>query len=546
MVLNTPGLEIADFGGGLNLVDDEIKLPLNQTPRAQNFEIVKATGLQKVSGYSSLFGSYGTDMNVSFVDNYTDDFFKYRYITVAYPNIFLTDPINGNQEVVIDNLYSKGDPHGAEANGGYFFVDGVNNPKYIVGQTVTEVPWPPSYTANNNAVGNLDESSLSVAANPAANDIGIPSIAAFFANRVFLAGDKSNPRRIYASKIGDVTNFSDNNPLDFDIAFFVDIPSTRPITAMKVVNNKFLVVYCDTEIILLSGQNPPGTAYPQPHFSFNTLNTEIGGLHKNLIAPKGDNDHYFVGNKGRVYQLSLTDNFQDVKPSGLSSKIFPFISTLNNETLKRGRLINYQLRGELHFFVPSENSRRYPDIDLILNYSDSAEENEPIWSRNRELGDSFLLRGGLIDRNTNRMILVTPNRFLLTNTGASFDGEEIKFAYQLATLNFGDSSLKKEITRIRVFARSTNGAKIIIRHLWEDGRSGVKELTIVSEPDSDFGTAEFGISNFQSGAGLPFREYSYQPINPIGRILKMSLENESDVDDFLISAIVFDVKPLGK
>jgi hypothetical protein len=37
MVLNTPGLEIADFGGGLNLVDDEIKLPLNQTPRAQNF-----------------------------------------------------------------------------------------------------------------------------------------------------------------------------------------------------------------------------------------------------------------------------------------------------------------------------------------------------------------------------------------------------------------------------------------------------------------------------------------------------------------------------
>jgi hypothetical protein len=544
MVNVGPTLEYTDFGGGLNLVDDEIKLPPGQTPRAQNFEIVRATGLQKASGYESLFQEYNTDINITFADNYTNDDFKYSYLAVAYPEIFLADPVNGNLTSITNTLVNTGDPSGAEANGGYFFVDGKNKPRYIVDQTVTTVTWPPVYTNDNNAVGNIDESPYTTSSNPPADDIGIPSIAVFFANRIFLAGDDLNPRRIYASKIGDVTDFSDNDPSQFDIAFFVDIPSSRPITAMKVVSNKFLVVYCDTQIILLSGQNPPGTAYPQPHFSFETLNTDIGCLHKNLVVSKGNNDHYFVGNRGRVYQLSLTESFQDVKPLGLTEKIFPFLAQFDNDTFKRGYLINFQLRGELHFFVPSTNQKRYPDVDLILNYGDRP--SEPVWSQNKDIGDNFLLRGGLIDRDNNRMVLVIPRKFLRTNTGTSFDGEPIKFQYQLATLNFGDASSKKEITRIRVYARSSFGANIVIRHLWEDGKSSYKQLSIAADPDSDFGAAQFGIDNFQSGAGLPFQELSYQPLNPIGRLLKMSIENESDDEDFLISSIVFDIKPLGK
>ena len=545
MVSFTSTVEYKEFGAGLNLVDDEIKLPIGETPRAQNYEVVRATGLQKLKGHRSLFDPYLCDMSLDFVDSYTDDNFKYNYVTVAYPELLLTDPRNGNQTFLASDLYNTGDPHGTEAYGGYFFVDGKNNPKYIVGDQVNEVSWPPNYGFDNNEEGNLDESAYAVTGNPSTNEIGIPSIAAFFAGRVLLAGDEIAPRRIYFSKIGDVTDFSDNDPTSFDIAFYVDIPSTRPITAMEVVSNRYLVVYCDTEIILLTGENPPGTAYPQPHFRFETLNSDVGCLHKNLVAPRGDNDHYFVGNRGRVYQLKLTDNFQEVKPSGLSEKIFPFLATLNNETLARGRLINHQLRGELHFFVPSSNQRRYPDIDYVLNYGDRP-DGEPSWSRNTGFGRDFLLRDAIIDRLTNQMILVTPGKFLEANRGNSFDGGIIKFQYQLATLDFGDASLRKEINRIRFFGRSINGATITVRHVWENGASGVDTIVFDADPDSDFGEAEFGISDFQSGAGLPVQEKSFQPMNPNGRLLKITLENESDVDDFLISSIVLDVTSLGK
>lgn len=543
MVVRNKTFIYENFGEGLNLRDDEIKLRIGETPRAQNVEIVKKTGLEKLTGFEKVFDSLNPDIDITEFFNYTDVEGNYRYIAVAYPEILSIDPATGAFDVIYSTWINTGEPFGFEANDGLFLVDGANQPLFIEGTTVTEVTWPPSYTDANNAVGNLDQTMLATSINPTATGIGFPRFGAFHANRVFLSGDPLTPARMYASKVGTVTDFSDNDPLNFNVAFFVDIPTPRPITSLTVISNRHLVIYCDREIHLMTGENPPGTEYPQPHFNITTLNSSVGSLGPRLVASKGDNDHYFVSGNGRVFQLTLTQNFLEVKPLGLTDRIFPLLQQLKNETFTRGRLINYQLRGELIFFLPSIDQRRYPDQQLVLNYGDRPQSD--VWSRNRGFGD-FFLRGAAINRDTNRLILGTPRDFFLTNEGNSFNGAKIATRYQLATLNFGSADNHKEITNISIYGRSVVGATITLSHVWDNGQSGTRTFTFDPFPLSEFGTAEFGEDIFVSGSGIPFQRIDFQIANRIGKAIKILIQHESDDEDFVINSIGFDFTVLGK
>ena len=542
MVSNVQEFVYENFGGGLNFRDDEIKLPIGETPRAQNIEIVKATGLEKVAGFAENF-SLPSDFDVQGIFNYTDNEGNYNYVAISYPEIILVNPTNGAYTIIHSDLVGTGEPEAFECDGRLFIVDGVNDPVVIDGTAVTTVSWPPSYTNDNDAVGNLENTSLATTSNPNANDIGQPAFGAYHASRVFLAGDPLAPRRIYASKVLAIDDFSDNDPLNFNIAFFVDVPTSRPITGLKVVSNRHLVVYCDREILLLSGEDPPGTAYPNP-MSIRTLNSDVGALDHKLIAERGDNDHFFVSGNGRVFQLSLTQSFQEVKPLGLTEKIFPFLATRVNETFTRGRLVNHQLRGELQFWLPSADERRYPDQMLILNYGDRPESR--VWSLNTDF-KGLTLRGALRDRDTNEVILATPNEFLQTNKGNNFNGSRIKTIYQLSTLDFGVPYNNKEITKVVIYCRSKSGVdNITLNHVWENGSSGVVKFSIPALAASEFGSANFGINEFQSSAGEPFTQVELELTNPIGRLLKMTLQHESDSEDFTINSVGINFRTLGK
>lgn len=547
MVKNIQSINFEDFGGGLNVRDDEISLPLNESPRIQNIEIVKETGLQKLQGFTELF-DLPDGFCVREFFNYTDDDGRYRYIAIAYPEIISIDPDTGNFEVIYSDLVGTGDPEAWECDGKLFLVDGQNGPIVIDKDTVTDLTstgaWPPSYTNANNAVGNLDQNQVSTAANPAAGTIGQPTFGVWHTNRVFLAGDPLNPRRIYASKLLDITDFSDNDPDDFNIAFFVDVPTSRPITGLKVISNQHLVVYCDREIILLTGENPPGTAYPQPHYDFRTLNTEVGALFHRLIVSRGDNDHFFVSGNGRVFQLSLTSNFQEVKPLGLTEKIFPLLATRTNETFTRGRLINFQLRGELLFWTPSTNQRRYPDQTLVLNYGDSPQSS--VWSRNQSFGDLFTFQSGVINRNTNKLVITDGKNFMQTNTGTSFNGNSIKTLYQLSSLDFAQPYNFKEVSDIVVYARSSTGAIVQLNHTWDSGESGVINFEIPATPESIFGEADFGENDFLSSAGQAFSQIKFAIANPVGKILKIAIQHDSDTEDFTINKIGINYRMMGK
>jgi hypothetical protein len=535
---------------GINKRDDENNLIIGQSPEAQNFDITKQTGLKKKAGFEELFGEFDPCFSFAGATNFTDLSGTKHYVSVSYPEMHLHNRINGFPTTIDTTLASDGVPFFIPFNNGQMLmVDGGNAPTLMAsnasgGVTVSKATWPPSYNVQNNSL--LDESPDTTAANPTTlgTDIGFPSFGAAYENRAWLAGDKLAPQRIYVSKVLDYDEFGTNSGSTFDVAFFVDVQSESPITALKVVNNQFMVVYCEREILIMSGKFPPASGFPAPYFSFKKLNASVGCLGPRLVTDKGNNDHYFVANNGLIYTLNNTANFQDVKPRGISDKIHPLLQELDLPTLKRGYLVNHQIKGELQFFVPSKSSLRYPDQRFIFNYSELQDDEE--WSLDNGFGD-FYLRDTFIDDETNKQVLITPTKFLDGNAGLTYDGSPIDMIYQLSTLNFGDSDMRKDIDQIIIYVSnlSATSATITFYHLWENDQAGYKTFTIPASSASTFGEAVFDTSEYEAFAGKRFSKVEFTPHNKQGRILKARIRHTGEQTIF-VHSIVFRGKVLGR
>lgn len=534
------------FFRGLNKRDDENNLQIGQSPNAQNFDIVRQTGLKKKDGFTPLFEEFDPSFSFSRASNHRYVDGTPYYIAVNYPYMYLVNRINGARFIIGSSLSGVGDPFFIPLiTGQIMMVDGVNAPRLIVDNTVTSAVWPPNYSAQNST--KLDESANAVAANPTTLgvDIGFPSFGAYHENRVWLAGDKIAPNRIYVTKAFDFTAFGANSGATWDIAFFVDVPSNSPITALKVINDKFLVIYCEREIFVLTGKFPPASGFPPPSFEITSLNQYVGCLGPRLVIEQGNNDHFFVGNNGVIYNLISLQNFQDVKPTGLSSKIFPLLEGLDNETFKRGLLINHKIKGEVHFWYPSENYLAYPDKRLVYSYSDSQEEGDE-WSIDTGFGD-FYLQDAFLDDETNNLVLLTPRKFLNGSEGFTYDGETIDMFYQLSTLDFGDADVRKEIVDVTLYVtnKSSEPTTVYLYHLWESGQAGLTPIVIPPNVPSTFNNAQYNNATFSSQAGLPFNKIEFQIANKYGKILKTKIQHR-DVADLFIHSIIFRWQPLGR
>jgi hypothetical protein len=533
------------FFRGLNLRDDENNLPMGQTPFAQNFEITKLTGLKKRSGFDDKFQEFDFSYSFMGASNYrplNEDMF---YVSVSYPDLYLHNRDNGFSNKIASDLTSDGEPFFISLNlGQMLMVDGANAPRLISNGVASTATWPPVYNVQNNTL--LTASNNATASNPTTlgTNIGFPSFGALYENRTWLAGDKLAPYRIYVSKLLQYSEFGNNNTGTYNIAFFVDIPAESPITALKVISDKFMVIYCEREILILSGKFPPGTAYPDPKFRIDSLNPAVGCLGCKLIAEKGNNDHFFVANNGLIYNLNNTDNFQDVRPTGLSSKIYTLFQELDNDTLKRGKLINHRIKGELHFWYPSSNSLVYPDKRLVYSYSKSDQEDE--WSEDTSFGE-FYLRDTFIDDETNELILVTSTKFLINDSGNTYDGQNIDLIYQLSTMDFGNPDIRKEITQVTVYVsnQSADDTTALFYNLWDNNQASFTRFTIPSSLTSEYGTAEYGASKWGSFAGKSFNKVDFQISNKIGKIFKCRIRHTEEAPIF-IHSIVFRYKILGK
>lgn len=560
MVQNLQTVEFKQFNGSLNLRDSENALPLGETPNIQNIEI-ESFGLKKLSGWEKIATTIPANVQLRGLYPYKLRNGEWRFVTLNYPSILLIDPLTGNYEYVTDSTGSNrwvghvntGKPFMRQAGDYICIVDGANPPVLLDQKQIREIEWPPAYTNDNNDVNNMGDSYLGQSANPVpATDIGFPSFCLHHKNRLWF-NDVLNRRRLYASKnnlfvTGATSGFAnlmgDNNPANFNIGFFVDVPCKTSLVAAEVISNEHAVIYCEEETLLLTGNHPTGTMYPGPHFDFNMLNDQIGAISPFLITKKGDNDHYFVTNKKTVYQTTLSDNFIQVKPKGLSSKIYPAFENLTNKTLARGYLVNHRLKGELHFFVPSANNVAYPDTDYVLNYTDGSDP-EATWSK---VGDfkPFRLRAASDIGYNNELYILERDGLYQANSGLSFNGSNIYSIYQWATNDFGLPKHRKRIVDITLIASSHTGANLKFYHLWEDGSSSRTTVSIPQTQESVYGSAIYGSSVYTSKAGKAFKETTFQINNRVGKQFKFRLEHDSNSEDFVIDKVIIRFVPLGQ
>lgn len=515
---------------GLNLKDNEDYLPLGETSRAQNFDINTTRSLSIKKGTTSLYSQFAFP-SVAWrnVDFYYDRKEVPYYIGVSYPHIKLITPPSGYSRSIYSGLGGMGE--GQFIKGGIgeaMWVDGTNAPVLINGDGVaTAVTWPPVYTNPNKGI--LNESSNARADNPVAlgTDIWYPSLGVYFEGRWYLAGDPLAPTRLYASRIRS-SNFADNtDSARIDVAFFVDIMSNSPIVAMKVINNKYLVIFCRNEIHLLQGKFPPTAISPQPTISIDVFNSDVGCIGRYAFAEKGDNDIFFISNRQSLYTLTATENFQDVRPYGLSEKVAPLFKEISIERMKRARLINNNIDGELQIWFPDDEKQYYPNKRFVFNYSQGEEAQ---WGE--DVGFGLSLRGAFRDKSTNKLMLVDREKILEDGVGLTYDEEPIALKYQIAPWDGGDRNRIKQILKVTIAYRLTaeTAASLIFEHAWDNQKqSGLVERkiqpTVVAKYD-DPGT-RYGSATYSSNAGKPINEIDFELVNPEGKVFKAFLRCSS-------------------
>jgi hypothetical protein len=527
---------------GLNYRDDEDQLELGKTPKARNFEITAQYGLANRKGIKELIRIVNT-YTLSTAIEYTDLFGNSFYLGVGYPFILLISKATGSVQIIYSNLTGEGEPYIIKGIvGDAMVVDGANSPVYIQNGVASAVSWPPAYTSQNSVI--LNESPMTTQPNPTTlgGDVAYPSFGVFYEGRYYLAGDRLQPFRLYASKLRSGTDFSNNTALERGIPFFGDIVTNSPIVGLVNLSDKFMVILCETELHQLTGVFPPGGFVAEPKVRTRPLNRTIGCISRNGFAQKGNTDLFFLSDKKTLYALSLSENFQDARPLGLSEIIFPAFENLTINQLRKSILVNHEIKGELQIYYPSEEERYYADERLVYNYSES--NTDPEWSYDNKLNLSII--NAFVDKESQELVLVTKDGFYLSDSGTNYNGEPINFFYQLSTLDFGDKDKQKDILEVEIGYRLTDAdtATLFFSHLWEHGGSAIKEITLTKKEQATYGSSIYGDAVYSSDAGKPLAFERFQINEPIGRILKVAIRSTSECNLF-IAYIKFRYRLMG-
>lgn len=537
------------FSAGLNTRDNVFSLSPGETPYAINQELVQKGGLFKKKGWALLGRILPAWVNIVEAYEFTDFYDRERIIVVSYPYLFSVNLKTFDYQIIYDGLHSNGAPFFWESSdNSLMFADGKNSPVRLDDtETVTVIAWPPNWGDANNDPRNMGQSVLGYQSNPAGTAIGFPDAGFFYKNRDWLTGDPMNPTTMFVNRINDKNDFSTNTPYEFDIAFFVSATTPSKIVVGKTISDKYVVIYCQRHLYLLSGDDPGGTKYPGQPFNIRPLNMFTGLASKYLVTDRGNNDHYFLSREGIMHQTLSTDNFQEVKPLALSEKIYKDFKSLGLSTLKRGKLFNNRPKGELWLLLPEFSHRRRLSQAYLLNYADQTQDFA--WSRILRTNNADL-RGGIINRETNELVLYTDRKFLQTDTGYSYDGYPITLIHQLPPLDFGSSENNKQIVWIRIYYQSFTTGHFQFKYLWDSGLSGMANIPFGFLEDSQYGTddgaAVYGVSNYVSSAGDGLQYLEFLLKEPHGRILTTTIEQSSSTAGLDIHKIVFNFVPHGK
>lgn len=141
------------------------------------------------------------------------------------------------------------------------------------------------------------------------------SMSVVYAGRLWVAGDPSNPARLYYSDLNDPTGGYASNLFD------IDPFEGSEITALAVFRGRLVIFKGPTNgsIHILSGRTPST-------FSLDEFSDSVGCAGPNALT-EFSNDVMFYGTDGQMHSLATTQKFGDFERSNQSLPIADYLRT---------------------------------------------------------------------------------------------------------------------------------------------------------------------------------------------------------------------------
>lgn len=351
-----------------------------------------------------------------------------------------------------------------------------------------------------------------------------PAFVEVFKNRVFLAGDETNPTKLSYSALA---NPEDWHTIDDAGWVEVGLNDGQKITALKAFFD-VLLIFKEHSIYALTGSSGDPTS--DDYFYLRPVNSSIGAASNRSIVQVG-NDLFFLSYSG-IYGLRGVQSFGDLNVINISFKIQPLIDGLNKANLAKSFAINDIEEGRIWFFVSTGSSTKNDQV-LIYDYVLDA------WTRR----SGFSVNCGILYKDaaaaTERMLTGAYNGFIYhQKQGYSYAGQPIQAYYTTPWLDLSNYRCRKKVRDIQFITAPTGSYNLNVKYRWDFGSNFYGNLAVDLSGDgalwgqneSDTGTAIWDLSSWDSVPAIK----TTKTINGSGNALQLTFWNSSADEYFIL------------
>lgn len=298
------------------------------------------------------------------------------------------------------------------------------------------------------------------------------AMSVVYAGRLWVAGNQSNPSRLYYSDVNDPTGGYSSNLLD------IDPFDGSEITALVVFRGTLFIFKGPTDgsIYTLSGKTPST-------FVLTEFSKDIGCSGPNATA-EFSNDVLFFGTDSQIHSLATTQNFGDFERSNQSLPIADYLRTKVPVTqAKKVVMTNDASQSRIWISIPTGNDISQRQV-IVMDYA-----NGNKFSKIDYITSSHIVpaRGVSADTGKNYM-LANQGKFLYS---IDEEGSERVESYDgvgtVTSVAYKSSVLSPKMKFLPNFGSNTvQRACVALEARAKPGDDGVYEDENVFDPSTSF------------------------------------------------------------
>ena len=549
-------LSLGLVNGGINVRSGQMTLKKNQTKKAANISLLLEGGFTKTPGFTAVCTLPTPIQGLMLYErggiaSSPKGQISFEMLAYHYSSISRVDVRTGTFTTIKNNLKAEGRPQYAQDNAGNMhIVDGVNTPVYFNGSTISNVTWPPVYTATQST-----QLPGSILAGTGANYAFLGNVidCTFYQNRMWYVTDIDPAIVAYSksSKTGGTasTDFqtNDGSSTPVDIAGYATLPAITPFTGIEATPNGMLM-YGQNSTGRLLGQNPFGLGLPDP-FRYETINSTIGLLSPHLLGKMSDNEQIVVANNG-VFVITLSDNFQEVRPGQMSYDVQPIFDAIGRYNMSTGRLLIAPHSGIAILAIPRNNTSLQRNALWVLHFGVGAKAKPKTlpWMLNEEFsGTPTSINDMVVDPSDNTIYLAVGDTIYKWSGTSYFNSGSIRSEYQFAPNDFGFPSINKYISAYNITYKSITGATFRLDHAWDNQDGGSTTVTVPAKTVPLIDSAIIGTDKLSFRSAFKDSAYRF-PIagGQIGKNFILTFLHDSATEDLTIYDIQVEYDVLGE